>query len=125
MRAAQSYRQTGASAREPRWQVRRAPATQRCAGLADPDYFSTFVRWNMPLNSGGLLTDREADDVAAYVTAQCRPGKGGVGPDGEPCPLSADCVDGAQVTSRTTPARILSVQQEPDVPSCPAPDGDR
>lgn len=93
-----------------------------CAGLANPDYFSTFVRWNMPLTSGGLLTDREADDVAAYVTSQCRPGKGGVGPDGEPCPPSADCVDGKQVKSRTTPARILSIHQKRDVPSDAAPE---
>jgi cytochrome c len=92
-----------------------------CAGMASTDYLSTFVRWNMPLTSGGLLTNHEADDVAAYIAAQCRPGKGGVGPDGEPCPLSADCSEGAQVKSHTTPARILSIQQEPDVPSCPAP----
>ncbi|MCB1056812.1 MAG: hypothetical protein KDD11_15025, partial [Acidobacteria bacterium] len=55
-----------------------------------------FVRWNMPYTSGGLLTHREANDLAAFVGSQCRPGKAGVGPDGEPCSLTPACVDGHQ-----------------------------
>lgn len=67
-----------------------------CAGFNRPADLTQFLRWNMPLTSGGLLTDREASDLAAYIQAQCRPGKGGVGPDGEPCSLTPNCIDGQQ-----------------------------
>jgi cytochrome c len=70
-----------------------------CAGMAQAKNFVPFVRWNMPYTSGGLLTDREANDLAAFVLGQCRPGKGGVGPDGEPCSLTPACVDGVQPRS--------------------------
>ena len=32
-----------------------------------------FIKSNMPFGSGGTLTDKEARDIAAYVTAQPRP----------------------------------------------------
>lgn len=70
-----------------------------CAGMAKAKNFVPFVRWNMPYTSGGLLTDREANDLAAFVGSQCRPGKGGIGPDGEPCSLTPACVDGIQPQS--------------------------
>jgi len=89
-----------------------------CAGLASTDNFSTFVRWNMPYTSGGLLSDQEANDLAAYVDGQCRPGKGGVGPDGEPCPLTPGCINGVQGPSATVPAKILARHQPPER-TCP------
>lgn len=44
------------------------------AGMAKPQMFAEFVRANMPHLSGGLLTDQEARDVAAFVDSQPRPG---------------------------------------------------
>ena len=58
---------------------------------------ANFLKGNMPYTSGGMLTDGEANDLASYIAAQCRPGKGGVGPNGELCPLAPGCVDGKQV----------------------------
>lgn len=69
-----------------------------CASMASAAKLAPFLRWNMPYTSGGLLTDREANDLAAFVAGQCRPGKGGVGPDGEVCSLTPGCVDGVQPT---------------------------
>lgn len=67
-----------------------------------------FVRWNMPYTSGGMLTTREANDLATFIDAQCRPGKGGIGPDGEPCSQSPSCVDGSQPGATSRPARIVT-----------------
>ena len=90
-----------------------------CAGMGRVEDLGAFVRWNMPYTSGGLLTTKEANDVATYIDAQCRPGKGGIGPDGEPCPLSPSCIDSQQPEPRTSvPADIVT----PDPPvtySCP------
>jgi thiosulfate dehydrogenase len=43
------------------------------AGMARLDTAAAFVKWNMPLNQGGTLTDQEAYDVAAWFTVQERP----------------------------------------------------
>ncbi len=43
------------------------------AGMARLDTAAAYVRWNMPLNQGGTLTDQEAYDVAAWFTPQPRP----------------------------------------------------
>jgi cytochrome c len=59
-----------------------------CAGMGRIETLGAFLRWNMPYTSGGMLTTLEANDLAIYIDAQCRPGKGGVGPSGEPCSLS-------------------------------------
>jgi cytochrome c len=45
------------------------------AGMAKPEKLAQFLRWNMPYGSGGLLTDKEAQDIACYIDAQKRPGK--------------------------------------------------
>ncbi len=68
-----------------------------CAGMAKKEKLAQFLRWNMPYTSGGMLTALEAKDLAAYIDAQCRPGKGGVGPDGAVCSLTPGCVDGDRV----------------------------
>ncbi|GAB6043898.1 c-type cytochrome [Endothiovibrio diazotrophicus] len=74
-----------------------------CAGLAaapvkgQVSMLANFLQGNMPYTSGGMLTGTEADDLTAYINTQCRPGKGGVGPDGEVCPPAPGCVDGVQV----------------------------
>ncbi len=96
-----------------------------CAGMAQAKNFVPFVRWNMPYTSGGLLTDREANDLAAFVGAQCRPGKPGVGPDGEPCSLTPACVDGAQPTmgpgaAEGSPVRLFPAWPESEVKTLPA-----
>ncbi|MCB9676448.1 MAG: c-type cytochrome [Alphaproteobacteria bacterium] len=43
------------------------------AGMARLDTAAAFVKWNMPLNQGGTLTDQEAYDVAAYFSTRERP----------------------------------------------------
>lgn len=56
------------------------------AGMARLDTAAAFVKWNMPLNQGGTLTDQEAYDVAAWFTVQPRPdleGKEGDWPNGD------------------------------------------
>ena len=46
----------------------------KSAGMFSSQLMLTeFIRWNMPLGAGGLLTDQEATDVALYVDAQPRP----------------------------------------------------
>jgi len=70
-----------------------------CAGMANPAYSGAFVHGNMPLGSGGMLTDREALDVATFIDAQCRPGS-----DPRTCPgsvgwQSPSCHGGQQTRS--------------------------
>ncbi len=36
---------------------------------------ASFLRWNMPYGSGGLLTAQEAQDIACFIDGQIRPGK--------------------------------------------------
>jgi cytochrome c len=44
------------------------------AGMfAAPPDLAAFVRWNMPLGAGGLLTDQEAWDVEAFIHSKPRP----------------------------------------------------
>jgi len=50
------------------------------AGMAEPGTFAAFVRANMPLGSGGELTEQEAWDIAGFVDTQCRPKKPGCKP---------------------------------------------
>jgi cytochrome c len=46
----------------------------KSAGMfSSPGMLAEFLRWNMPLGAGGLLTDQEAWDVQAYVDGQPRP----------------------------------------------------
>ena len=68
-----------------------------CAGMSLPKTLAAFLHANMPYTSGGMLTPSEANDLAAFVDAQCRPGKGGIGPNGEVCSLAPGCSDGMQV----------------------------
>ena len=45
------------------------------AGMfSDASDLAAFVRWNMPLGSGGLLTDQEAWDLEAFIHSKPRPG---------------------------------------------------
>lgn len=43
------------------------------AGMARLETAAAFVKRNMPFGQGGTLSDQDAFDVAAYVTAQPRP----------------------------------------------------
>lgn len=55
----------------------------QAAGMfSDPALLAAFVRWNMPLMAGGLLTDQEAWDVEAFLHSKPRP----VGPAPTPTP---------------------------------------
>jgi cytochrome c len=47
------------------------------AGMARPATFAAFVHANMPLGSGGALSEQEAWDLAGFVDQQCRPKKPG------------------------------------------------
>ena len=50
---------------------------------------SAFIRYNMPQDRRGSLTDREAVDVAAYINSRPRPdfpGKERDWPNGDPPP---------------------------------------
>lgn len=73
-----------------------------CAGMASTSHSAPFAHSNMPLGSGGLLTDREAWDVASFIDSNCRPGMpdGGVGRcvDAQSWP-SPSCANG-----KSTPA---------------------
>lgn len=42
------------------------------AGMARLNTAAAFVKWNMPLNQGGTLTDQEAYDIASYFIFQDR-----------------------------------------------------
>ncbi len=43
------------------------------AGMARLNTAAAFIKWNMPLNQGGTLTDQEAYDIASYFIFQERP----------------------------------------------------
>jgi len=43
------------------------------ASMARQERAASFVRHNMPFDKPGTLTDREAYDVAAYITSKPRP----------------------------------------------------
>ena len=43
------------------------------AGMADTETLAAFIKANMPLGSGGMLTEQEAWDLASYVESQKRP----------------------------------------------------
>lgn len=43
------------------------------ASMARQERAASFVRYNMPFDRPGTLTDREAYDVAAYITSKPRP----------------------------------------------------
>jgi len=43
------------------------------AGMARLANAAAFTKSNMPLGSGNSLSDRDAIDIAAYVTRQTRP----------------------------------------------------
>jgi len=43
------------------------------ASMARQERAASFIRHNMPFDRPGTLTDRQAYDVAAYITAQPRP----------------------------------------------------
>jgi len=43
------------------------------AGMARLNTAAAFIRWNMPMDRPGILTDQKAYDVAAYVLSHERP----------------------------------------------------
>lgn len=46
----------------------------QAAGMfSDPQYLAAFLRWNMPLMAGGLLTDQEAWDLESFLHSRPRP----------------------------------------------------
>ncbi len=71
-----------------------------CAGMAKTEMLAKFIKANMPLGSGGLLTDQEAWDIATFIDGQCRPGKG-MDAKGNACPQSLDCVEGQWLPDST------------------------
>lgn len=44
-----------------------------CAGMATSSTLAAFLKGNMPYTSGGLLTDQEAWDLAAFIDGKPRP----------------------------------------------------
>jgi len=61
----------GAYAFPPLWGVHSFNAS---AGLArNQEALARFIKWNMPLNTPGSLTDQQAWDLAAYLESQPRP----------------------------------------------------
>lgn len=57
----------------PLWGVHSFNAS---AGLArNQEVLAQFIRWNMPYNVPGTLTDQQAWDLAAYLESQPRPGE--------------------------------------------------
>jgi thiosulfate dehydrogenase len=59
------------------------------AGMARVRTAAAFIRYNMPFDQPGTLTDQQAFDVAAYVTSRPRPdfaGKERDWPNGDPPP---------------------------------------
>jgi cytochrome c len=55
----------------PLWGVHSFNAS---AGLArNQEVLAQFIKWNMPLNTPGSLTDQQAWDLAAYLESQPRP----------------------------------------------------
>jgi thiosulfate dehydrogenase len=62
------------------------------AGMARLRTAAAFVRYNMPYDRPGTLTDQQAFDVAAYITSRPRPdfpGKENDWPNGDPPPDAA------------------------------------
>ena len=62
------------------------------AGMARVRTAAAFIRYNMPFDRPGTLTDQQAFDIASYVTAQPRPdlpGKENDWPRGNPPPDAA------------------------------------
>jgi thiosulfate dehydrogenase len=59
------------------------------AGMGRRNNFTSFVRYNMPFDKPGSLTDQQAYDVAAFVLSHPRPdlaGKENDWPNGDPPP---------------------------------------
>jgi len=51
------------------------------AGMARTSIAAAFIQAKMPLGAGGTLTDQQAFDIAAYITAQPRPAFSGKATD--------------------------------------------
>lgn len=61
------------------------------AGIAGTQKMAEFLKGNMPLDAGGMLTDQEAWDLASFLNeCQCRPGRN-LTTDGKACELSPNC----------------------------------
>jgi thiosulfate dehydrogenase len=80
------------------------------AGMARLRTAAAFVRYNMPYDRPGTLTDQQAFDVAAYITSRPRPdfpGKEKDWPNGDPPPDVAYETVAAKIkasTPRTSPS---------------------
>jgi thiosulfate dehydrogenase len=62
------------------------------AGMARIHTAAAFIRWNMPFDQAGTLSDQQAYDVAAFVLSHSRPdtpGKERDWPNGDPPPDAA------------------------------------
>lgn len=76
------------------------------AGLARQKMLATFVHANMPYDSAGTLTPKQAADVAAYILAQPRqdyPGKERDWPKGDPPGDVAYATDAAAAAGKPLP----------------------
>lgn len=61
------------------------------AGIGGTERMAEFLKANMPLDAGGMLTAQEAWDVAAFLNeCHCRPGRS-FSTDGTACELSPNC----------------------------------
>ena len=78
------------------------------AGMARVRTAADFIRNNMPFDQPGTLTDQQAMDVAAYVSAHPRPdyrGKELDWPNGDPPPDVAYPTTAAQRKAHSAPGR--------------------
>ncbi|HTI72522.1 MAG TPA: c-type cytochrome [Candidatus Limnocylindria bacterium] len=48
---------------------------QSAGMFSNPGDLAAFIRWNMPLGAGGMLTDQEAWNLEAYIHSKRRPKK--------------------------------------------------
>jgi thiosulfate dehydrogenase len=73
------------------------------AGMARLRTAASFIRYNMPFDTPGILTDQQAFDVAAYVVSQSRPDFGPKAldwPNGDPPPDVAYPTNAAPVSPK-------------------------
>ena len=81
------------------------------AGMARVRTAAAFIRYNMPFDQPGTLTDQQAFDVAAYVTSRPRPdfaGKERDWPNGDPPPDVAYPTTAAQHKADSAAGRASS-----------------
>jgi thiosulfate dehydrogenase len=77
------------------------------AGMARHSVLATFLKWNMPQDQAGTLSDQDAADIAAWIVRQPRqdhPGKERDWPKGDPPADVAYATDGARARGAELPS---------------------